>query len=192
MVGPVRDWVHLANQVAEALAALQAVDVAGAPPSGPRGGLLADRDRAVRWAIAQLDDVLASERATAVWEAGLDARPWTKRPVWVHGDLLPGNLLLRDDQLIGIIDWGAAGVGDPACDAMLAWAMPADARHDFHLAAGFDEDTWVRGKAWALEQAVFFAPYYAETIPEAAAAARRRLAAILAERPPVGGKRGRD
>ena len=109
------------------------------------------------------------------------ADPWVGPPVWVHGDLLPGNVIVREGRLTGIIDWSAAGLGDPACDVMLAWSLPPEARAAYRAALGVDEATWVRARGWAVEQAVNFIPYYADTIPDGVAAARRRLDAVLAD-----------
>lgn len=64
---------------------------------------------------------------------------------------------------------------------MLAWAMPPAARQRFREALAVDRATWLRGRAWALQQALVFIPYYARSLPSAVAAARKRLAAVLAD-----------
>ena len=46
-----------------------------------------------------------------------------RKPVWVHGDVAPGNLLVKDGKLCAVIDFGILGVGDPACDAAMAWTF---------------------------------------------------------------------
>lgn len=186
---PVGDWMDLAQQVAGFVAALQGIDTAGAPPAGARGGSLAAVDGPTRAAIERLAGTIDVNLATGVWDEALAAGGWSSPPVWVHGDLLPGNAVLRDRKLAGIIDWSATGIGDPACEAMLGWAMPAPARAGYRQALAFDEASWARGRGWALQQAVFFIPYYAKTIPTAVAAARWRLEAILADAV-SGGRRG--
>ena len=178
MTSPVRDWCSLAEEVASFLRALQELDPKGAPPAGARGGSLRAQDAETRHAIAQLRG-LDMARAVAVWEEALSAEPWAGPPVWVHADLLPGNVRVRGGALAGIIDWSAAGAGDPACEAMLGWSMPARARAVYRSALGFDDATWARGRGWALQQAALFIPYYAETIPAGVAAARSRLEAVL-------------
>lgn len=177
----VDDWCTLATQVAEFVAALEQIETRGAPASGVRGGRLEVVDESTRHAIAALDGEHDAGCALAVWDAALEAGPWAGPPVWVHADLLPGNLLIDAGALAGVIDWSAAGVGDPACEAMLAWAMPATARAAYREALRLDDATWLRGRGWALQQAAQFIPYYARTIPEGVAAARRRLDAILAD-----------
>ncbi|HVE62472.1 MAG TPA: aminoglycoside phosphotransferase family protein [Mycobacteriales bacterium] len=183
LVGRVGDWCELAADVASFVVALQQVDTAGGPTPGARGGSLVRQDESTRRAIAALAGEIDVAAATAVWNEALAASPWSGEPVWVHGDLLPGNLVVVEGRLTGVIDWSPAGVGDPACDAMLAWALPADARAVYRAALEIDDATWARGRGWALQQAVTFIPYYRHTIPSAVAAARRRLDAVLAEAP---------
>ena len=100
----------------------------------------------------------------------------------MHGDLLPGNILVSEGRLSGIIDWSSAGVGDPACEAMLAWSLPQTARRMYRNALGFDDACWARARGWVVEQTVLYIPYYAETLPLAVDQALRRLnAALLAD-----------
>ena len=175
------DWCSLALEVAEFVAALCRVDPRGAPAAGRRGGPLEDADRAARWAIDRLEATVDRRRALQVWEEALAAGPFDGDPVWVHGDLLPGNVLVRDGALAGVIDWSGAGVGDPACETMFAWSLPTDARAAFRGALGLGAETWRRGRGWALEQAVLFIDSYAETLPEGVVVARKRLDAVLSD-----------
>ena len=99
-----------------------------------------------------------------------------------RGDLLASNLLMRQGRLAGVIDFGAAGAGDPACDLMVAWnVLPVQARQLFQNAVGLDEATWLRGRGWALAQAVVALPYYRETNPGMAQAARHALSEVLGD-----------
>jgi aminoglycoside phosphotransferase (APT) family kinase protein len=190
LAAPPENWPRLAADVAAFVSALEGLDPGGAPAAGYRGGPLAPHDEMVRRVVAHLDGVVDVACATAVWDEALAAGPWAGRPVWVHGDLLPGNVVVRAGALAGVIDWGAAGVGDPACEAMLAWAMPPAARVIFRREVAFDDATWARGRGWALQQAVTFIPYYERTIPDGVAAAHRRLDALLTGDEP--GRRGRS
>ncbi len=91
---------------------------------------------------------------------------WNRAPVWFHGDLLPGNLLFNQGRLSAVIDFGGLGVGDPACDMMIAWALfTGKSRDAFRAALAIDDDTWARGRGHALSQAVIFIPYYLNTNP---------------------------
>ncbi len=176
---PVDDFEQLARELAAFVLALGQVDPAGGPPAGRRGGLLAPHDELVRACIPGLEGIVDTSRALAVWQAAVSAHPWEEAPVWVHGDLLPGNILIRNGRLSGVIDWSAAGLGDPACEAMLAWSLPPGARRVYRRTLAFDDETWARARGWVVEQTALFIPYYAKTIPDAVAAARVRLQAVL-------------
>jgi aminoglycoside phosphotransferase (APT) family kinase protein len=177
---PAPDLMQFVRETAAFVRVLHEIDLpADVPDAGRRGGALADCDVETRWAVAQLAGEVDVARAIQVWERALAASAWTERPVWVHGDLLPGNLLIDRGRLVGVIDWSAAGRGDPACDAMLAWSLPVPERQLYRELLDIDDATWTRARGWVVEQASLFIPYYARTIPDAVAAARRRLDAAL-------------
>jgi aminoglycoside phosphotransferase (APT) family kinase protein len=175
------DAVVLARDLASFVHALGRIDPMDAPLGGRHGGDLASDDTSTRACIDQLRHLVDAPRAIEVWDAALDAGPWQGAPRWVHGDLLPGNVIVRDGHVAGVIDWSAAGVGDPACELMLAWSLPEDARAVFCEALPFDAATWARARGLVVEQAVHFIAYYATTIPDAVASATRRLAAVLGD-----------
>jgi aminoglycoside phosphotransferase (APT) family kinase protein len=90
---------------------------------------------------------------TAAWEAALAAPEWQRPPVWIHGDLDARNLLVEEGRLSAVIDWGGLGVGDPACDVMVAWKVfSAETRNSFRAALSVDDATWARARGWALSQ----------------------------------------
>jgi aminoglycoside phosphotransferase (APT) family kinase protein len=121
------------------------------------------------------------DAATAAWETALGAPAWHGPPVWVHGDLLPGNLLVKQGRLSAVIDFGGLGVGDPACDLMIAWGLfSSESRDVFRAALAVDDATWARGRGWALSQALIFIPYYLDTNPVGVGHARRAIDEILA------------
>jgi len=92
--------------------------------------------------------------ATAMWEAALAATR-DGPPVWFHGDVAPGNLVVRDGRLAAVIDFGCSGVGDPACDLVIAWTyLDAPARAAFRDALGLDDACWARARGWALWKAL--------------------------------------
>jgi aminoglycoside phosphotransferase (APT) family kinase protein len=168
------------------VAALARIDPAGGPPPGEhnsfRGEPLAGRDRQVRKAIAALAQEVDADAVTAVWQAALEAPVWAGPDRWLHGDLLPTNLLVRDGRLSAVIDFGCLGIGDPGCDLMAAWvALPASGRRRFRGATGADDAAWARGRGWALSQALIAIPYYRHTNPVLARIGRRTIAEIVAE-----------
>lgn len=164
------------------LHALQGMPAQGVR-TAQRGGTLQPLDDAVRAAIAQLDGEYPGALLTRLWDDALAARPWGAAPVWVHSDLLPSNLLVDEGgRLCGALDWASAGVGDPACELLAAWnVFPQGARKLFRRRLGVDDDTWRRGRGWALSQAVLALPYYRDTNPGMVEMATRSLAALSAE-----------
>jgi aminoglycoside phosphotransferase (APT) family kinase protein len=162
--------------------ALHDVRLDGAPPARRGRPLGEAQDESTRAALRELDGVIDVDAASRAWEASLAAPPWTGPPVWIHGDLLPGNLLVRDGRLTGVIDWGAVGVGDPAVDLIPAWgSLPAGARDAFRSALGVDDATWARGRGWALSIGLIALPYYVETNPVFAETARVLIRETLAD-----------
>lgn len=135
-------------------------------PPGCRGGLLAEGDESVRSSIAALGDRIDGAAALRSWEESLHAPAWADADVWVHGDLLPGNLLVVDGRISAVIDFGGLNVGDPACDLLPAWNLfEGDSRRRFRAELQVDDASWLRGRGWALRQAVMALPYYWDTNP---------------------------
>jgi len=175
------DLAAAAVQLAEFIQALQGIDTTGAPASG-RGVPLASRDRWTREAIAELGDRIDGPRVTDAWEQALAARQWSREPVWMHGDLSAGNLVVRQRKLTAVIDWGGVGIGDPAVELMPAWSLfSGESRQIFREAVGCDEHTWQRGRGWALSTALIALPYYWERFPGIVAESHAKIAAILAD-----------
>jgi aminoglycoside phosphotransferase (APT) family kinase protein len=150
------DPIQAAGDLAAIVRALQQVDPRGAPAG--RGSPLADRDAEMQGWLAEFD---GDPAAADEWRRALEAPPWDGPPVWHHGDLDMRNWLVRDGRITGVIDWGTMGVGDPACDVMVAWKLhSAQARDAFREALPTDDATWARARGWALSQAVGAVTYY--------------------------------
>ncbi|WP_079047027.1 aminoglycoside phosphotransferase family protein [Streptomyces changanensis] len=178
--------LRLAEDLAGFVAAMRSLTL----PDGPRahrGGPVSSLDAESRAAIEELrrtpGEGVDCDAATAVWEEALRAPAWDGPPVWLHGDLMPGNLLVHRGRLSAVIDFGCAGTGDPACDLFPAWnLLPPDAREVFRAQLGVDDATWVRGRGRTLAQALVALPYYRTTNPAMARNARHVIRAVLGER----------
>lgn len=182
----IADPRQAATELAQFIAALRRIDTTGGPPPGPhnffRGVPLEMRDAETRAAIAALHDTLDADAATAAWEAALQAPAWPGPPVWIHGDLQSGNLLAVQGRLSGVIDFGGLGVGDPACDLMVAWnLLSAETRDVFRATLLVDDATWARGRGWALSVGLIALPYYRSTNPVLAGISRRAIDEVLAD-----------
>lgn len=150
------DAMQAARDLANLVRALQEIDPRGAPPG--RGIALAERDSAFRYWLDRFD---GDPRVLVEWERALAAPLWDGPPVWHHGDLDMRNWLVRGRRITGAIDWGAMGVGDPACDVMVAWKLHSHAARDaFREALPTDDATWERARGWAVSQAVAALAYY--------------------------------
>ena len=180
------DSVGLAQDLGGFVAALRRIDAAEGPIAGrdgSRGIPLFRRDAATREAIAQLDGVVDSPAVTAAWEAAVRAPTWQRPGVWIHGDLLSGNVLVDGrGRLSAMIYFGCMVVGDPACDVMAAWTLfEAEGREAFRSAIGVDDATWARGRGWALSFALIALPYYMHTNPVFVRDARHVIREVLAD-----------
>lgn len=185
-IARIADAGQLARDLAHFIAALWRIDPTGGPVPGEhnffRGVPLAMRDAETRAAIASLDGALDTEAATAAWDAALQTPAWDGPPVWLHGDLQGGNLLVQQGRLSAVIDFGALGVGDPACDVMVAWNfLSPDTRAAFRAALAVDDATWARGRGWALSFGLIALPYYQSTNPVLAGIARHAITEALAD-----------
>jgi aminoglycoside phosphotransferase (APT) family kinase protein len=173
------DAIQAARDLAAFVAALRQVDPIGAPQG--RGIPLVERDVEMRHWFANFDGDPAVHEA---WARALAAPPWEGPPVWHHGDLDVRNWLVRDGRIRAVIDWGSMGVGDPACDVMVAWKLHSrEARDAFRESLPTDDATWERARGWALSQAVAALAYYTpENNPALYHEAQRWLDLVLSER----------
>ncbi|MFG2914190.1 aminoglycoside phosphotransferase family protein [Kitasatospora sp. NPDC048298] len=172
----------LARDLAGFVTAIRRIDPVGGP-AAYRNESLAERDAETRKAIAAVPDLVDAAAATAAWEHALDAPAPTGPPVWLHGDLQPGNLLVGPDgRLAAVIDFGCAGLGEPAVDLIPAWyVLPAAARETFRAAAAPDDAAWDRARGWALSIALMEVSYYRDSDPRMTSIARHVIAEVLAD-----------
>jgi len=181
VVGALVEPEALALDLAEFVQALRKIDPTGGPaqhrgvPLGSPG-----RDVPTREAISQLHDDIDADAALVLWERAI-ALPEPPGVFWSHGDLSPGNVLVRNGRLSAVIDFGGVGIGDPTVDLVVAWnLLPAGARDVFRAALDVDDETWERGRAWAMSIALIQLPYYRDTNPGLSANSRHVLSEVLA------------
>ncbi|MES2503724.1 MAG: aminoglycoside phosphotransferase family protein [Myxococcota bacterium] len=166
----IADLSQFARSLAEFLTALQKIDSKGGPVAGThnfhRGGSLETYDVETRQAIATCGSKIDSKAATQIWETAL-ASSWQSSRVWVHGDVAATNLLVSIGQLSAVIDFGCMGIGDPACDLVIAWTLFKDeSREVFRQALSLDQATWERARGWALWKALITADKSKRVIEE--------------------------
>ncbi|GAA3285152.1 aminoglycoside phosphotransferase family protein [Dactylosporangium vinaceum] len=153
---PVTQRILFAEQLAGFLNALHRPAPPDAPANPVRGVPLATRSEAMaeRFASGRVPRLLQK-----LWTDLTLVPPWPDRPRWVHGDLHAANLLAGPDgRLAAVLDFGDLTAGDPATDLAAAWLVfDAPARARFRGALDVDEDTWQRGRGWALNMAAAIA-----------------------------------
>lgn len=151
------DGKGVVKDLARFLHAFQAIDTSGGPQYGEQnffcGGPLQVYDLEARKAIAAISKFIDSTLALRIWVEALAAN-FEGEPVWVHGDISSGNLLVVGERLKAVIDFGCLGVGDPACDYAIAWMFfNCEQRNLFLREMQLDEGTLARARGWALWKA---------------------------------------
>jgi aminoglycoside phosphotransferase (APT) family kinase protein len=149
----------LAFDLANFLNELQSIDTSEGLEPGLhnywRGDHIGVYDIQARIQIAQLDAVIDSKKVLALWEAAMTTQ-WNQPPVWIHGDIASGNILIQGGILSAVIDFVGMAIGDPACDLVIAWTLFKNkSKVIFQNNMNLDDNTWLRAKAWALWKATF-------------------------------------
>jgi aminoglycoside phosphotransferase (APT) family kinase protein len=174
----IADLPGTATRLGRFVAALHRVPVPAGAPRAYRHGSFAGADESVRAAARDF----GLPDAIDVWEAASRLSPGSSREVWLHSDLLPPNLLTHDGHLSAVIDFGCAGVGDPAADLMAAWTVFDSAtRPLFRAEFDVDDVTWQRGRAWALVFGLGAWHYYRVSHPRFAELGRQTVNRVLTD-----------
>jgi aminoglycoside phosphotransferase (APT) family kinase protein len=185
---PPDDLDAAARDLAGFLATLHAVDPGAAPPAGAATGTRGlpiatpDKHATVQRGIDALADEFGPEVLRSVWQRAVAAPEWAGAPVWFHGDVMPGNVLVEAGRVSAVIDFEQTGAGDPACDMAVGWnLLDRGSRAVLRTALDIDDATWDRGRGWALWSALAAIPYYRDTNPKFVAVQRRTLEQITAD-----------
>ena len=170
----------LAAELATALNVLQEIEAEDGPKGGVqnfyRGCTLAHYHQETREALRRLSDQLPTKILWKQWDAALEM-PYQGKPLWVHGDIAPGNILVRQHHFYGLLDFGILGTGDPACDYAMAWTyFDRESRPVF--LRGLPQDLIFRARGWALWKALIT---YQDSNPDFRDAARRTIEELLSE-----------
>jgi aminoglycoside phosphotransferase (APT) family kinase protein len=177
--GVLDDPGQAAADLAGFVTALRGIDTTGAPRGG-RARPLAEADARFREAVAELGDRIDGPAVLRAWAESVEVGAWAGPDLWLHGDLLPGNLIVHGGRLTAVIDFGTLTSGDPAADLLPAWALFTGAsRLRYRAELDADEASWLRGRGRALGQAVFALQYYWDTNPGMVRLAWRELGAVL-------------
>lgn len=175
--------VAFAHDLAEFIRSVRAIDTDGRTFSGSgRGGDLRSHDEWMETCFERSKGFLDVPRLRWIW-AGLRVLPRLDRPdQMTHGDLIPGNVLVSGERLVGVIDVGGLGPADPALDLVCAWhLLETEPRQALRASLGCDDLEWARGQAWAFEQAMGAAWYYRNSNRAMSQMGRRTLERILSE-----------
>ena len=174
--------VGFAHDLARFIHAVRAIDTRGRSFSGSgRGGDLSTHDVWLEACFQRSESLLDVPRLRRIWR-DLRELPRASGDVMNHGDLVPGNVLVADGRLTGILDVGGLGPADPALDLVSGWhLLEAGPRQVLREEVGSDDLEWERGKAWAFEQAMGLVWYYLESNPSMSRTGRRTLQRIIAD-----------
>ncbi|MDK8189488.1 aminoglycoside phosphotransferase family protein [Paenibacillus sp. UMB7766-LJ446] len=152
------DLGAFAEDLARFLRELEAIDASHGIPAGiqnfHRGGNLAVYDTDTMTVIEKVSSQYDPKLMKEIWELAL-ATKYQAAPLWLHGDVAVGNLLVQKGRLCGVIDFGTMGVGDPSSDLVMAWNFFDDVTRKIFLSCmNVDQDTVDRARGWALWKAL--------------------------------------
>jgi aminoglycoside phosphotransferase (APT) family kinase protein len=192
LAAPPHDLDATARVVGEFLRALHRPAPADAPPNPWRGVPLHERTESFHHNLDRIASIVDQQLVRERWNQVVSARPWPGPPLWIHGDLHPGNLVVDDGRVIAVVDFGDLTAGDPATDLAIMWALLPPTLHPRFLDAvsgatyRIDEDMVMRSRGWAMSFAVAVMASEGDHTP-LGALSRRTLEEIV-----FGGPRRRD
>jgi aminoglycoside phosphotransferase (APT) family kinase protein len=158
-----------------------------APVNRVRGIPLAERDEITTQCINILGDRIDRQTTQTLWANAKDTERWDGPPLWLHGDLHPANILVRDGSLSAVIDFGDITSGDPATDLSVAWMLFPDPAHRDAFWGTYKKAnaaTMARAKGWALALSLVCMAHAADN-PLITEIGRRAYAAVTAPAAPL-------
>ncbi|MGI9609440.1 MAG: aminoglycoside phosphotransferase family protein [Acidimicrobiia bacterium] len=174
------DLVHAAERLGEFVAAMRSIEGSGEDSPNQRGLPLAEGYPSAEQSFAAIADEFDLSAMGAIWSEVHSVPPWDERSTWIHGDLLPGNLIALDEQLTAVIDFGECSVGNPTHDLIAGWwVFDGSSRHTFKEAAAAGDDVWARARGRAMAGAASALAYYRNTNPGFSDLARRTLQRVI-------------
>ncbi|MES0882208.1 aminoglycoside phosphotransferase family protein [Roseibium sp. SCP14] len=149
---------EFASSLGKILSDMRTIPTNGAPIAGKhsfyRGCHLSVYGDEVQKSLEILEGKIDSALCLDIWQRSITSA-WRDKPVWFHGDVAAGNIIVENDAVKALIDFGICGIGDPACDCTMAWTFfDVESRNVFRSACAVDEDTWQRARGWALWKAL--------------------------------------
>jgi aminoglycoside phosphotransferase (APT) family kinase protein len=174
--------VAFARDLAGFIRAVRGIDTRGrAFEGGGRGGDLRSHDAWLETCFERSETLLDVARLRRMWSV-MRELPRRTADVMTHGDLIPGNVLVGDGRLVGVIDVGGLGPADPALDLVCAWhLLDAGPRQVLRAELDCDDIEWERGQAWAFQQAMGVVWYYVDSNPAMSRMGRHTLQRLAAE-----------
>lgn len=153
------DLEEIAQTLANFIKEIHKIDTTNAPEAGEhnfyRGCDLGIYQSQAIDNILTLKDIIDDKRAISIMQTATKSK-WSKNPIWIHGDLAIGNILIKDNKINAIIDFGGMAIGDPACDLVLYWNFfEGKSQEIFKSELNLDQNTWNRARGWALWKACF-------------------------------------
>jgi len=153
------DLNKIAKQLANFINELHLIDIDKAPEAGKhnfyRGCPLDVYNDNHKENLNKIQNQINTKKALDIWQESLDSK-WHKDPVWIHGDLAVGNILIKNKKINAIIDFGGMAIGDPACDLVLYWNFfNEESRSIFKSNLNLDQETWSRARGWAIWKACY-------------------------------------
>ena len=159
-----------------------------APPDAPRNPYRGvplrsrmDETMAGRIRAVATNTSLLTPRIMEIWNEAL-AAPIDVEDTWIHGDPHPGNLLVHEGRITGVIDWGDMAAGDRATDLASIWMTfeSVEARRTAMDRCGLvSEATWVRAKGWAVFYGITFTAYALANEPRYATLGKQIFQRVL-------------